>query len=364
MEKFDRRIASRVRDIARTTCLALALACASGCGHHGDEEGGEVDVAAMHVPVAVMTVRPDTLTDALVLTGRLAPIPNGSVVLSAPAAGVVSRVNAQVGSTVARGALLVDLDVPELVSQVRQLSAKATAAEREAQRQKELLVEGITSRKETEDAEATAAAAVNDAAAARALLARTHVRSPIAGAVQRVLVERGEQVAEGSELVEVINSSSLDFTAQVPAEGLARLRVGQAATIIAEGDTRSYPGRVQAIAPAVDSVTNAGQIVIRIPNPGGMLRAGSAATASIHIATVWNALVVPDSSLVQRERGYALFVVGPDSVAHERAVAIGVREPTRAEVTHGLAAGERIVTTGAYGLQNGMHVVPRVRSVR
>jgi HlyD family secretion protein len=71
------------------------------------------------------------------------------------------------------------------------------------------------------------------------------------------------------------------------------------------------------------------------------------------------ALVVPDSALVLAGDSSAVFVVGPDSIVHQRIVVPGVHQGNRVAVQGGVRAGDRVVTTGAFGLQDGMKVAPK-----
>jgi RND family efflux transporter MFP subunit len=340
---------------------ALLLLAAGACGRGDDAE----IVVTPRVPVGTAIAAMDTVTEIVTLTGRLAPPPGGSALLAAPAAGVVKRIAVQVGSRVARGTLLVELDVPELEKEAQTLAAQAEIAGREAARQEELLREGITSKRQADEKAAEATSARSAARAAARLLERARVTSPLGGGVQRVLVHPGERVDAGAPLVEVIGGSTLDLLAAVPAAELRRIRLGAPARVRADGDPAGYAGRVAAVAPAVDSLTNAGQVVIRIPDPaggrkgaGGGLRAGAGATAIVSVGARHEALVIPDSALVVLGDSLAVFVVGADSVAHARTVAAGVRRGGRAEIVRGLSAGERVVTTGAFGLADGMRVVP------
>jgi len=57
-----------------------------------------------------------------------------------------------------------------------------------------------------------------------------------------------------------------------------------------------------------------------------------------------------------------VFVVGRDSVAHARAVARGAHQGGRTEVRGNLAPGDQIVTTGAFGLQDGTGLEARFRA--
>jgi multidrug efflux pump subunit AcrA (membrane-fusion protein) len=70
------------------------------------------------------------------------------------------------------------------------------------------------------------------------------------------------------------------------------------------------------------------------------------------------ALVVPRSAIVLAGDSSVVFVVGPDSVAHQRVVTRGIEAGGRVEVTGSLEPGNKVVTTGAFGLQDGMRVAP------
>jgi RND family efflux transporter MFP subunit len=328
---------------------SLATAC-----HKGEQE----TEVTPRVPVGTTVTATDTVTDVVTVVGRFTATPGGSALLTAPAPAVVRSVPAQLGARVRQGTLLVELDAPDLLASARTATAQAELAERDAARQKELFAQGITSQKQADERAAAATSARAAANAAGALLARMRVRSPIAGAVQQVAVHPGERVDAGATLIEVINSATLDLLAQVPAAGLARLRAGQPALVLPEGAPSGAPGKVAALAPAVDSLTNSGQAVIRVPNPGGELRAGAGATARIVVGAPRRALVIPDSALVVLGDSLSVFVVGPDSVAKARTVSVGVRRAGRAEIVRGLQPGERIVSSGAFGLTDGIRVVP------
>ena len=238
-------------------------------------------LSSTRVPVGMATVVRDSIRDEVVVTGRLTPKPGGSALLTAPAAGVVTEVRAQVGTRVRRGDELLVLDVPELASDARQKEAAAAQAEREAERQAGLLRDGVTSKRAAEEAAATARQATSAAEAAQTLLARTTVRAPLSGRVQTVRAQRGERVDAGAPLAEVIDVDTLDLHAAVPAQRLHRLHAKQTVTLVQEGDTAQHPAALWAIAPGVDSLTNAGEVVIRVPNPDGRLLAGAGATARI-----------------------------------------------------------------------------------
>lgn len=340
-------------------CGAFALLIPAVAGCRRDKEGDEGGPGSQtRVPVAVATVVRDSLAETLNVTGRLEAPPGGAALLAAPAAGVVRVIHVQVGDKVARGAAVAELDVPELAADARQKTAAADQAERESGRQRQLLADGITSARQAEEAAVNAQQATAAASAARELFARTRVVSPIVGRVQAVTVQRGERVEAGKPLVQVVAPDTLDLVAPVPAADLRRLSPGLHADVLQEGDTAAVSGRLAALAPGVDSLTNAGQVVIRLPNPSGRLHPGAGATARVRLGIRRQALVIPALAIVLAGDSSVVFVVGADSVAHQRTVIRGVEDGGRVEVKGSLGPGDRVVTTGAFGLQDGMRVVP------
>jgi RND family efflux transporter MFP subunit len=343
----------RPRQLPGLLPLTLGL-LAAGCSGQGDSAAGTVT----RVPVGLATVTRDTINETLTLTGRLTARPGGAVLLAAPAAGVIRTLRVQIADHVARGEMIAELDVPELVADARQKATAAGQAEREAARQQQLLADGITSDRAAEEAAAQAEQARAAAAAASDLLARTRLASPITGDVSAVLVQQGERVEAGAPLVRIVAPDTLDLIVPVPAAELPRLRRGLAALVRQDGDTMPLAGQVAALAPAVDSLTNTGEIVIRVPNVTHRLRPGAPASAAIHLGRAAGVLVVPDSAIVLAGDSVVVFVVGPDSIAHQVVVHRGPRAAGRSAVEGGLRPGDRVVTTGAFGLQDGMHVVP------
>ena len=326
------------------------------CGGRGDTEADGAALGDTRVPVDLSPVVRDSIVETLDVQGRLAARPGGSALLSAPAAGAVRSIAAQVGDQVRRGEVVVQLEVPDLAADLRQTEAAADLARRQAARQRALLAEGITSARQVEEAEAGARQADAAAAASRALFARAHITSPLTGRVQDIMVQPGERVDAGRPLAQVVAGDTLDLIGAVPASRLGRLRVGLPATVSEDGDSTQVPGWVAGLAPEVDSLTNAGRVVIRVPNPRGRLHPGAGATGRVRLDVHRDALIVPDSAIVVSGDSALVFVVGPDSIAHPHSVVRGVQAGGRTEVRGDLQPGQVVVTTGAFGLEDGMRI--------
>lgn len=334
----------------RWTLVLLALA---GCG--GAPADQPITPA---VPVTLGAVRRDSLVVTLEADARLVSPPGGAALLAAPADAIVRQILVEPGATIQGGRTVVVLDAPELLATARARRAEARSATADAARQRALVAEGIAARRQAEEREAAAMALEAEAAAAESLLARTEVRSPLPGVVARVLVHTGERVTAGQPLAEVVRPGVVLVSATVPAAEVGTLQVGQGGILRVEGASREWPVRLTAVAPTIDSLTNTGTVLLQPLAPDPVLRPGLTGRVVVRTRVLRDVLVVPAAALVYAGNAPTVFVVGPDSIAHARAVVPGPRSGDWLEVTGPLHPGESVIVTGAFGLPDSARVVP------
>jgi hypothetical protein len=86
------------------------------------------------------------------------------------------------------------------------------------------------------------------------------------------------------------------------------------------------------------------------------LRIGETIFGQISMGTKPRAIVVPIAALVPLGDGFQVFVVNAANIALARKVTVGRRTDTVAEIINGLSGGERVVTEGAYGVEDSVKV--------
>jgi membrane fusion protein (multidrug efflux system) len=116
------------------------------------------------------------------------------------------------------------------------------------------------------------------------------------------------------------------------------------------------PGAVTSIAAAVDSASRAVAVRARLTRPPRALRIGESVFGRIITGINPHAVTLPVEALVPEGDGYRVFVVDSAGLAHARAVTIGGRTESLVEILSGIAAGETVVTTGAYGVQDSSRI--------
>jgi HlyD family secretion protein len=182
-------------------------------------------------------------------------------------------------------------------------------------------------------------------------LSYARITSPISGVVADRPVYPGETATAGMPLMSIIDISQLRAIANVPVKEAQSIRVGRPARVA--GPDGDIPGKVTVVSPATDPNATTVEVWVQIANPGERLKPGATVRTSIIAETIQNTLVVPASALLNGDEGrQKVMVVSSDSVAHERAVSVGVRQGDRVQILSGVQAGEQVVTSGGLGLED------------
>ena len=342
-----------------TLAVAIALAGCKGGADADDRAAAPSDSAPAVVGArtALATERP--FTETLGATGTVAARPGHAAALSAPGPTRVARVNVSVGSRVTPGQALVELDRTLFAAQAGGADAALTAARLGYERAKRLADEGVSPRKDAEQAAATLAQARAAATEARRAESLGVLRSPIAGVVTSVSAVLGASVDANQTLVEVADPTALDVLLTVTPADAARIRPGAAVALTAgqaaDGDSLGT-GRVAGIGAAVDSASRGVQVRVVTPALARALRIGETVYGSVALATRAAAVVVPPEALVPAGDGFRVFVVDATGTAHARDVKVGARTSDAVEILDGLKAGERVVTYGAFGVDDGVKI--------
>jgi RND family efflux transporter MFP subunit len=115
-------------------------------------------------------------------------------------------------------------------------------------------------------------------------------------------------------------------------------------------------GRVREVSPQADATTRTFQVKVTIINPPEAMRLGSTLTGSIKLPPP-PGLEVPASALTQADGRPAVWVVDPQSqTVSLRNVDILRHDAASVLISHGLEAGEFVVTAGVQTLHPGQKV--------
>jgi HlyD family secretion protein len=193
--------------------------------------------------------------------------------------------------------------------------------------------------------------------AAQATLSYSEIRSPIDGVVTDRPLFAGEMANAGQPIVTVMDTSSLVAKVHLSQEQAANLKAGDDATLTFTGQDEPAHGKISLISPALDPGSTTLEVWVTVPNKTGKYKAGSPVHVSLAARTLTNVVTVPSESLIATKSGsHAVMVVGPDKVAHQKDVKTGITDGHDTQILSGVQPGDLVVTTGAYGMDDGTKV--------
>jgi HlyD family secretion protein len=186
---------------------------------------------------------------------------------------------------------------------------------------------------------------------AEAQLSYSEIRSPIDGMVTDRPLYPGEMAAAGTALITVMDTSQVIAKAHIPQPDAALLKVGDKATLTVPGESDPTDGKVTVVSPALDPNSTTVEVWVQAVNRKQRLKPGTSVQVSMIAQTVKNAVAIPATSLLTAQDGTTtVMVVGPDNRAHQTKVTPGIRDGDRVQIVEGVAAGDRVITSGAYAL--------------
>jgi HlyD family secretion protein len=193
---------------------------------------------------------------------------------------------------------------------------------------------------------------------AEAQLSYTEIRSPINGVVTDRPLFAGETAAAGSPVVTVMDTSALLAKLHIAQMQAQQLSVGATATVTIPGVPEPVPAKVSLISPALDPGSTTVEVWLRIENPKGSYRVGTAVHATIEGRTVTDAISIPAEAVQTANDGVSksVMVIAPDGTAHRHSITVGVQTAETVQVLQGVTASDMVITTGAYAMDDGTQV--------
>jgi HlyD family secretion protein len=329
-----------------------------------------------------------TITMTVSATGTVSPVT--TVQVGSQVSGIIARLHADFNSHVKQGELLAELDPAPFQQQVDQRRAEVTKARVEAantqltyDRQRRLFEAGVVSQ-----AEVDSARAANDASRAQLALSQaalkqaetnlgyTRIYSPIAGEVVARQYDVGQTVAASFQAPTLFiiaeDLTRMQVAADVDQSDIGQVAVGQVGRFTVDAyPEQEFRGRIAQV--RLNATVNQNVItypvIIEVANPDGKLRPSMTANVTIEVATVRDALRVPNAALRFRpesaekaaagktavqsastgaagaKRAQTVYVLGERNALRPAAIRTGITDGHYTQVVSGaLQPGDRLAT--------------------
>jgi len=206
-----------------------------------------------------------------------------------------------------------------------------------------------------------ATAATGQLREAQLALGDTDLRSPLNGILLERRVEVGTFATAGTPAFVVADLRLVKVRFNVPDTALRAVRTGQPLPLTVDAfPGEPFQGRIVSIAPAADPRARSFEVIVSIANPDLKLRSGMIASIQVapDAASGGRRLQIPVDALVHDPVGdryvvYTTELKSGGSVVRAVPIKPGALVGNRVEILDGLAAGQRIVVSGANLLRPG-----------
>lgn len=326
--------------------------------------------------IEVATVGTQAAETVIHCTGSAGFNQNRYVKVPPKAAGIVRAIEADVGAIVRQGYPLAAVDA-QAIGDLKAALIKAQVHEEHARWQidryqaagdavsvkmlveaQHLLEEELTDKRRIVDRLSEyglSSRQIEDVVESKDSSVRLDVLAPRDGTiVQRHAVE-GEPVEATTTLFEIADLASMWLHLKVHETDLAGVRQGQVVKFYPDGlPGQTFAGKVDWISPQLDPQTRTLQLRAEVANSGGVLKANMFGRADLVVEESRQRVVVPHTAVQSHQGQPVVFVQTGPGQFESRQVAIGAKLDGLWEVTSGLAAGERVATTGSFLLKSNL----------
>jgi membrane fusion protein (multidrug efflux system) len=344
--------------LATATLLLSVTGCSSGeADATSDKATTDANVRVTNVEVT--PVKQTRFTGFIRVTGEVEAL--NDVTISAEETGRITSFLARKGQWVGSGDPIAKLEDDFLSAQVEEARAAAQLAREEWLRQRQLWEEDSVGTELVylqRKYQAEIAAARLSQLESR--LARTVIRSPVAGIFDDNYLEAGEMASPGQAVARVVSTNRMKVIAGVPERYAPSVQRGDSAVVTFDIFLgREYVGRVNFVGASVDKSSRTFPIEILLDNPEGMIKPAMVANVRVEREQLENTISIPQQVVLRSADGYKVFVVENEEgvdVAKARSVTLGPASSNTVVIEQGLNVGDLLITLGQQLVDEGSRV--------
>ena len=288
------------------------------------------------------------------------------VMIAAEMTGKMVKITFEPGSMVKAGDLLVQQETAAEEAELRSAEATVGLTRLTFERARRLLAEGTFSQAEYDKADAEYKQALAQTDNIRAVIAKKTIRAPFSGLLGIRLVNLGQMLSPGDEIVSLQALDPIFANFSLPQQQFPRIRPDLEVRV----ETDALPGeiirgKITAINPQVETATRNIMVQATVPNGNQHLRPGMFVNVTVLLPEHDTTLVIPATAVLNAPYSDSVFIVEndasdkkspPGTVVRQQFVKLGERRGDFIAVIAGLKEGETVVSTGVFKLRNGQAV--------
>jgi len=290
--------------------------------------------------------------------------------------GYVRTWYVDIGTHVAKGQLLAEIDAPEVDQQLNQARAMLKQAETSlalakvtAPRYQELIKTNSVSQQEVDQNNQNLAAQTANVQAASAAVSRLEqmqgfekIVAPFNGVITLRKTDFGDLVNAGNagvgrELFRISQNNIVRVFVTVPEEFSKQVKPGTRASMdLTELPNRHFAAAVTRTTDAIDATSRTLTVELDVPNPSGELLPGAYANVHFQLPLNTVSLVLPSSTILFQAVGPQVGLVNSQNLIELRKVTLGHDFGDTIEILTGVRPSDAVIANPPDSLTNGIRV--------
>jgi membrane fusion protein, multidrug efflux system len=278
-----------------------------------------------------------------------------NIMVSAKSMGVLSQVYVREGDAVVKGQTLAQIDNSLAQRGIEEVKSSMELVNTVYERQKNLWDQKIGTEVQYLQAKNNKESLERRLATLNEQLDMSKIKSPINGTIDQVNVKIGENAAPGMPAFRVINGNDLRLSAKVSEAYISTIKKGNRAMISFSDYDKKIEAPLTFVGRNIDQLSRSFTIEAKLPASND-LRPNMTAIVKIVFSSLPAALCVPVNVVQEINNEKVVYVAesdGKQAVARKKVVQINGVYDNLAQVTSGLKAGDKVITVGYQGLNDG-----------
>ncbi len=281
-----------------------------------------------------------------------------NILVSAKSMGSISSVYVTEGQAVVKGQVLAQIENAMTMRSIDEAKASQELANTVYERQKSLWDQKIGTEIQYLQAKNNKESLEKRLATLNEQLDMSRIKSPINGTVDAVNIKIGENAAPGAPAFRVINTENLKIKAKISEAYVTSIKKGNVVQVNFPDLNRTVDAHVSFVGRNIDVLSRSFPVEVDLLGASD-LRPSMTAVLRIIFQSEPQALCVP-INLVQEINGqkvvYVVETNGNQSVARRKVIVLGGVYGNLAEVKSGLQTGDKVISVGYQGLNDGEFV--------
>ena len=296
-------------------------------------------------------------------------------------ASIFARVNGylkdwlvDIGAHVQKDQLLADIDTPDLDQQLSQARSQAVLAKRNLEQAKktntkwqELYKEGVVSQLDAENTDTSQGTNQANTEAFAANLrfleqevAFKRVTAPFPGIITVRNVNVGDLITANNtnmEMFHIQQTDPLRVYFRIPQEEASNIAVGQSFDVqVGAQSAKTYLGKVISTSGAVSPDSRTMLAELQVENSKNEILPGSYATVRVPQVALGKLVMLPDNTLIFRDKSVQVGVVGANGVVQLHDVKVGRDFGVQSEILSGVSESDKVIVNPSDSLTTGTTV--------